>query len=66
MTFGLQCDEATSCLILDAAAAAGITFLDTADVYPLGRTHETAGRTEGIIGKWLRGKRENFCRCYEV
>jgi aryl-alcohol dehydrogenase-like predicted oxidoreductase len=60
MTFGLQCDEATSFLILDAAAAAGITFLDTADVYPLGGTHETAGRTEEIIGKWLRGKRENF------
>src|SRR5687767_2969874 len=60
MTFGLQCDEATSFLILDAAAATGITFLDTADVYPLGGTHETAGRTEEIIGKWLRGKRENF------
>jgi aryl-alcohol dehydrogenase-like predicted oxidoreductase len=43
MTFSLQCDEPTSFLILDAAAEAGITFLDTADVYPLGGTHETAG-----------------------
>lgn len=60
MTFGLQCDEATSFQILDTAAAAGITFLDTADVYPLGGTHQTAGRTEEIIGKWLRGKREDF------
>jgi aryl-alcohol dehydrogenase-like predicted oxidoreductase len=60
MTFGLQCDEATSLLILDAAADVGITFFDTADVYPLGGTHESAGRTEEIIGKWLCGKRENF------
>ena len=58
MTFGLQCDEKTSFAILDAAAAQGITFLDTADVYPLGGTNATAGRTEEIVGKWLKGKRE--------
>ena len=60
MTFGLQCDEPTSFAILDAAAEAGITFLDTADVYPLGGTVEIAGRTEEIVGKWLRGKRDRF------
>ena len=60
MTFGLQCDEVASFGILDAAAEAGITFLDTADVYPLGGTLETVGRTEEIVGKWLRGKREQF------
>ncbi|MCO6705020.1 aldo/keto reductase, partial [Streptomyces sp. CHB9.2] len=36
MTFGLQTDEETSRQILDTAADAGINFLDTADVYPLG------------------------------
>ena len=60
MTFGIQCDEATSFSILDAAAEGGITFLDTADVYPLGGTLATVGRTEEIIGRWLRGKREQF------
>ena len=60
MTFGLQCDEATSFKILDTAAEAGITFLDTADVYPLGGTLELTGRTEEIVGRWLRGKRESF------
>jgi aryl-alcohol dehydrogenase (NADP+) len=60
MTFGLQCDEPTSRAILDAAAAGGITFLDTADAYPLGGTHETAGRTEEIVGRWLRGRRHDF------
>jgi len=56
MTFGLQTDEATSFSILDKATQAGINFLDTADVYPLGGTVESAGRTEEIIGKWLHGK----------
>ncbi len=60
MTFGLQCDESTSHAILDAAADRGITFLDTADVYPLGGALETKGRTEEIVGRWLRGRRERF------
>ncbi|MDH4076321.1 MAG: aldo/keto reductase [Acidimicrobiia bacterium] len=60
MTFGLQCDEAASFAILDAAAEAGITFLDTADVYPLGGTGAEVGRTEEIIGRWLQGKRDDF------
>lgn len=60
MTFGLQSDEETSRQILDSAADAGINFLDTADVYPLGGGLTTAGRTEEIIGRWLKGKREQF------
>jgi len=59
MTFGLQCDEATSTAILDRAAAGGVTFLDTADVYPLGGGFETVGRTEEILGRWLRGRRHD-------
>ncbi len=60
MTFGLQSDEATATAILDTAAAAGINFLDTADVYPLGGGLATAGRTEEILGRWLKGKRDQF------
>jgi aryl-alcohol dehydrogenase-like predicted oxidoreductase len=60
MTFGHQCDERTSFAILDKAAEAGVTFLDTADAYPVPPTPETAGRTEEIIGAWLQGKRERF------
>jgi aryl-alcohol dehydrogenase (NADP+) len=60
MTFGNQCDEPASFAILDRAAEAGVTFLDTADCYPVPPTPETAGRTEAIIGKWLRGKRDRF------
>jgi len=49
MTFGLQCDEPAS-----------FAILDTADVYPLGGTRETVGRTEEILGRWLRGRRHDF------
>jgi aryl-alcohol dehydrogenase-like predicted oxidoreductase len=60
MTFGVQCDEQTSFAILDAAAEGGITFLDTADVYPLGGGVDTVGRTEEIVGRWLQGRRDEF------
>jgi aryl-alcohol dehydrogenase (NADP+) len=69
MTFGLQCDEPASIAILDRAAAGGITFLDTADVYPLGGSLETVGRSEEILGRWLAGKRHDFVvatKCYGV
>lgn len=54
MTFGLQTDEQTSRRILDKALDAGVDFIDTADVYPLGGTLDTVGNTEAIIGRWLQ------------
>jgi len=60
MTFGHQCSEHTSFEIMDAAAENGVTFIDTADVYPIPVSLETAGRTEEIVGRWLRGKRDDF------
>jgi aryl-alcohol dehydrogenase (NADP+) len=60
MLFGTQCDEAASFAILDAAAEAGIDFLDTADVYPVPVDPATRGRSEEIVGRWLRGRRDRF------
>src|SRR5205823_1717986 len=60
MTFGHQCDEATSIAIMDRAAAGGVTFIDTADVYPVPPTIETAGRSEEIVGRWLKSRRDRF------
>jgi aryl-alcohol dehydrogenase-like predicted oxidoreductase len=60
MTFGLQSDEATAFAILDKAAEGGIDFLDTADAYPLGGELDTKGRTEEILGRWLKGQRDRF------
>ena len=60
MTFGYQCDEPTSRAILDKAADYGVNFLDTADVYPVPPSPETAGRTEEIVGNWLQGRRDRY------
>jgi aryl-alcohol dehydrogenase-like predicted oxidoreductase len=60
MTFGHQCDEPTSIAIMDRAATGGVTFIDTADVYPVPPTIETAGRSEEIVGRWLKGRRDHF------
>jgi 1-deoxyxylulose-5-phosphate synthase len=60
MTFGFQSDEATSIAILDAAAAGGVTFIDTADMYPIGGPDETRGASEEIVGRWLKGRRQDF------
>jgi aryl-alcohol dehydrogenase-like predicted oxidoreductase len=43
-----EIDEADALAVLDAAAGAGITFLDTADVYG-------DGRSEQFIGRFLAG-----------
>jgi aryl-alcohol dehydrogenase-like predicted oxidoreductase len=58
MTFGVQCDEPSSRAILDTAVEAGISFLDTADVYPIGGDSSTTGLTEEIVGRWMRGRRD--------
>ena len=60
MTFGLQTEEDVSRSIMDRAADAGVNFIDTANVYPLGGTETIAGRTEEIVGRWLKGKRDRY------
>lgn len=62
MTFGLQVNEKASFEILDKAYDSGLTFLDTADAYPLGGSRETIGDTEVIIGRWMskRGIRDRL------
>ena len=60
MTFGLQTEEAAAHAILDKAAEGGVNFIDTANVYPLGGGPALAGTTEEIVGRWLKGKRDDF------
>ena len=50
MNFGPHASEADSHAIMDAAAAHGVNFFDTANVY--GR-HLGVGATEEIIGRWF-------------
>ena len=56
MTFGSQVDEATSLRILDQCYDAGIDFYDTAEGYPVPPDIKWVGRTEEIVGKWLKTK----------
>lgn len=61
MTFGNQADKKASFEILDKAYETGVNFIDTADVYPIGRqSHAVAGATESIIGEWLQGRRDKL------
>lgn len=60
MTFGSSADESESVSILDAAADAGVNFIDTANRYPSDASDGRKGTTEQIIGKWLNGRRERF------
>jgi aryl-alcohol dehydrogenase-like predicted oxidoreductase len=60
MVFGAQCDEPASIAVMDAAAELGFTFLDVADVYPVPPDPKTAGTTEDIVGRWLKGRRDQF------
>ncbi|MBW4023786.1 MAG: aldo/keto reductase [Proteobacteria bacterium] len=58
--FGWSADEATSFKLLDALADAGLTAIDTADMYSVWAPGHKGGESEVIIGKWLaaRGGRE--------
>lgn len=61
MTWGTQTDEAAAHAQIDRALDAGLEFLDTAEMYPVNPVRaETVGRTEEIIGNWVRktGRRD--------
>lgn len=56
MTFGSQVGEAEALRILDECFDAGINFYDTAEGYPVPPDAKWVGRTEEIVGKWLKTK----------
>ncbi|MHB8531797.1 MAG: aldo/keto reductase [Solirubrobacteraceae bacterium] len=59
--FGWRMDDENAFAILDAYAAAGGNFIDTADVYGR-RGPEGLGASELVIGRWIaaRGNREEL------
>ncbi|KAA6185409.1 NADP(H)-dependent aldo-keto reductase [Thiohalocapsa marina] len=68
MTFGEQNTESDAFAQLDRARAAGINFIDTAELYPVPPRGETQGRTETQIGNWLasRGQRDQIILATKV
>jgi aryl-alcohol dehydrogenase-like predicted oxidoreductase len=62
MTWGSQNTEAEGHAQIDHALAAGINFIDTAEMYPVTPIKpETVGHTEAIVGTWLEksGRRDD-------
>ncbi|MDK9701232.1 MAG: aldo/keto reductase [bacterium] len=57
MTMGWANDETESHQILDRAVEAGITFIDTADIYSRWVEGNPGGVSETYIGNWLKRKR---------
>lgn len=56
MTFGEQNTEAEGHAQLDYGLDHGIDFLDTAELYAIPPRPETQGRTEEIVGSWLKAR----------
>ncbi|MGY5846217.1 aldo/keto reductase [Salegentibacter sp. HM20] len=54
MTWGQQNSEAEGHSQIDLALEKGVNFLDTAEMYAVPPKPETQGRTEEIIGTWLK------------
>ena len=54
MQFGWTADEKTSFEVLEASAAAGINFIDTADIYSVWVEGNPGGVAEAIIGRWMQ------------
>ncbi|HEY3461900.1 MAG TPA: aldo/keto reductase, partial [Gaiellaceae bacterium] len=49
--FGRRCDYEQSLAVIDAALDAGLTLIDTADIY-------SQGTSEEFIGRALEGRRD--------
>jgi len=61
--FGWTANRDESFSVLDAYAAAGGNFIDTADVYMAGAPGNSGGESETIIGEWLaarEGRRDDI------
>jgi aryl-alcohol dehydrogenase-like predicted oxidoreductase len=60
--FGWNLDEERSFQLLDAAFAAGVRSIDTADIYSAWKEGNQGGESEAIIGNWMesRGNRDEI------
>ena len=59
MTWGEQNTETEAHQQLDYALSRGINFVDAAEMYPVPPRAETQGRTEAILGSWLKRRQRD-------
>jgi aryl-alcohol dehydrogenase-like predicted oxidoreductase len=52
--FGWTADDKASFAVLDAFVAAGLNFIDTADVYSVWVPGHRGGESETVLGNWLK------------
>jgi aryl-alcohol dehydrogenase-like predicted oxidoreductase len=57
MTFGEQNSQSEGFEQMDYAVERGVNFFDTAEMYPVYPKKETCGKSEEIIGNWLKTKK---------
>ena len=58
MTFGEQNSQLDAFKQIDYAVERGVNFFDTAEMYPHYPKKETYGKSEEIIGDWLKTKKK--------
>ena len=56
MTFGRQNSEADAHAQMDRAFERGVNFIDTAEMYSFPASEETYGRSEEIVGSWMKAR----------
>ena len=68
MTWGEQNTPAQAFEQMDYAVEQGVNFFDAAEMYPVAPREETFGRTEEIIGDWIKesGKRKEIILASKV
>ena len=57
MTFGEQNSESEAFELMNYANEKGVNFIDTAEIYPVYPKKDTCGKTEEIIGNWIKTKK---------
>jgi aryl-alcohol dehydrogenase-like predicted oxidoreductase len=57
MTFGEQNSQSQAFEQMNYATERGVNFFDTAEMYPIYPKRETSGKSEEIIGQWLKTKK---------
>lgn len=68
MTYGAQNTQDEAFAQMDYAAAQGVNFFDTAELYAIPPSAKTYGRTEDIVGAWFEktGKRKDIVLATKV
>tara|TARA_B100001741_G_C16510750_1_gene579563 strand:+ start:154 stop:405 length:252 start_codon:yes stop_codon:yes gene_type:complete len=57
MTWGTQNSEKDAFEQMDYSVEQGVNFFDTAELYSVPPTEESYGKTEIMIGNWLKKKK---------